>query len=68
MYYINGEEHLIVQSKPTVTNDDAITFQKARKLVGKVKAKYDFSELPAEYHQLALQLINKSQVVYVNID
>ena len=64
MYTFNCDD-LIIQSEPIVIHDEAVVFMRDGKVVGKVKAKYDFSELPGEFHQIALQMIYKSQVVHM---
>lgn len=46
-----------VIAKPEVTFRQFITVSRGGKILGEVEAKFDFSKMPVEFHQLALQVI-----------
>lgn len=52
----------IVQAEPLVTSEKFYTFVVHKnKVLGHIKATFDFSNLPNELHQLALQMIQNDQ-------
>ena len=58
---------LVINNKPLLINEEAIVFKRGPRILGKVKATYDFSELPSHMHEIAYQMLDKSQVVHWTI-
>lgn len=66
-YYTIESENTRISSNigMKVTNEEAIVLYDKGKIVGKVKAEYDFSDVPIKYHTLVLNLLIKQNIVHL---
>ena len=65
--YGKNPKRLVINAKPILVHEDALVFQAGNRPLGKVKATYDFSELPSHLHEMAYKILEKSQVVYYTL-
>lgn len=66
-YVTDDSSSIIVDTKPKVTMPVALEFREGDKVVGTVKATYNFSKLPQGLHAFALDMVSRKQVVYLNL-
>lgn len=57
LHITDGDHKLVIDSDPIASSDNFYVFSRGNKVVGRIKATFDFSELPIEYHQLGIQMV-----------
>lgn len=62
-YRIDGENSVTVHTEPKCIIEEYVKIPG----VGHIDATFDFSEMPPEYHELALQMVNRRQTLHLPV-